>query len=449
MKRSIPAGDGTFNNIPIIYRKGAPSSAVHCVGDDGRPDAVSWMFRSCQFQQLCMNVETKEYLLVRDSKHPEWLPSQTDQQQNLTDYTVALGGINPRWEVGEGSAGDAHKVKWFPKIVDASEVLPSGYYELPTSSLLIPFHSFAAHNVGHLLWDDFYPIFNLMQLFGFVPGESQLTLIRQQLDPKQKLYASCDRPRKRKLCHTNFAKFLPLMGVDPITFSTSNGIRVAGALESPLVCAPTAAAGLGMLTDHGFRDHGWVEHNGTALEWVPHNLGRGPAFHQFRQFMVQNLLRNQQPPALLVPPRVGISIFSSRDHDRRQNFTQQIDYLQKYLPASDAHVESLTLWELSMEEQIQAAAQSQIFISTCGGGSMTATFLPRGASLIVFYNATGGFDFEPFELNGRAARLDWDLLNHVSHLRVHWLPITTMDSNEDLELLLRLVQHELTAMKSL
>lgn len=80
---------------------------------------------------------------------------------------------------------------------------------------------------------------------------------------------------------------------------------------------------------------------------------------------------------------------------------------------------------------------------------MTATFLPRGASLIVFYNPSGGFDFDAFALNGRAARLDWDLLNNASHLRVHWLPITTMNSPEDLELLLQLVRHELNVIKSL
>jgi hypothetical protein len=348
------------------------------------------------------------------------------------------------------------------------------------------------------LWDDFYSIFSLLRLFGLVPGgdlsslnpsssssksksklsAKKLMLVRQQMGPNHTLYASCDiRPNKRKKCAENFAKFLPLMGVDPASFSTSKAIRLQlqsttpqaqgqsqpQALKSRYICARTAAAGLGMLTDHGLRDHGWIEHNGTELEWVPHNLGRGAGFSQFRDFMIRNQQQQQQQQvqqqqavqAAISIPRVSFSLLSSRDFDRRLNFTRQIDYLQDSLSDSVVHIEALTLWESTMDEQIQIAAQSNIFVTTCGGASMTATFLPTGATLILFYNPTGGFDF--FELeqtgeasrNGRAARLDWDLMNHVSHLRVHWLPITSMDTAEDLELLLRLVQHELAIIHSL
>jgi hypothetical protein len=424
---------------------------------------------------------------VRDAKHDDWLPTvpALSLEINMTDYGVSLGGINPRWSiVGKGGFNKGiWKVRWFPKIIDASEVQVQGYYELPEDYVLVPFHSFAAHNVGHLLWDDFYPIFSLLRLFGLVPGgdlsssksklksrasPKKLMLLRQQMGPNHTLYASCDiRKNKRKKCAENFAKFLPLMGVDPASFSTSKNIRVQPAAQTPTpqalksryICARTAAAGLGMLTDHGLRDHGWIEHNGTELEWVPHNLGRGAGFSQFRDFMIRNqqqqVQQQQAVQAAVSIPRVSFSILSSRDFDRRLNFTRQIDHLQDALPESLVHIEALTLWESTMDEQIQIAAESNIFVTTCGGASMTATFLPTGATLILFYNPTGGFDF--FELeetgeasrNGRAARLDWDLMNHVSHLRVHWLPITSMDSAEDLELLLRLVQHELAMIHSL
>jgi hypothetical protein len=483
-----------FNGIPMTYRKGAPASAVHCVGGDSRPSDVSWMFRSCQFQNLCMDMETRDYVLVRDAMHDDWLPphvpAAADNINNTAladyhnEYGISLGGINPRWSVVDkgGFNKGVWKVRWFPKIIDASDVQVQGYYDLPADRVLVPFHSFAAHNVGHLLWDDFYPIFSLLRLFGLVPGgdsssskssTKKLMMVRQRLGPNRTLYASCDiRSNKRKKCAANFAKFLPLMGVDPASFSTSKDIRLqthpypqgqTKPLKSRYICARTAAAGLGMLTDHGLRDHGWMEHNGSELEWVPHNLGRGAGFSQFRDFMIRNQqeqqvqqqVQQQQEAVQAAIPRVSFSILSSRDFDRRLNFTRQIDYLQNSLPGSEVHVEALTLWESTMEEQIQIAAQSNIFVTTCGGASMTATFLPTGATLILFYNPTGGFDFFELELtgeasrNGRAARLDWDLMNHVSHLRVHWLPITSMDSAEDLELLLRLVQHELAIIQSL
>jgi hypothetical protein len=76
---------------------------------------------------------------------------------------------------------------------------------------------------------------------------------------------------------------------------------------------------------------------------------------------------------------------------------------------------------------------------------MTATFLPRGSSLIVFYNPTGGLDFDSLRPIGSPARLDWDLLNNAAHLRVHWIPTSSMNEDSDLELFVRLVQHELRA----
>jgi hypothetical protein len=74
---------------------------------------------------------------------------------------------------------------------------------------------------------------------------------------------------------------------------------------------------------------------------------------------------------------------------------------------------------------------------------MIATFLPRGSSLILFYNPQGGLDFQNFKSNLKPARLDWDLLNNAAHIRVHWLPITDMDSAENVELFVALIRHEL------
>jgi len=43
------------------------------------------------------------------------------------------------------------------------------YYELPEDVVLVPFHSMAARNVGHLMWDDHHPLFTLLSLFGIIP----------------------------------------------------------------------------------------------------------------------------------------------------------------------------------------------------------------------------------------------------------------------------------------
>jgi hypothetical protein len=88
--------------------------------------------------------------------------------------------------------------------------------------------------------------------------------------------------------------------------------------------------------------------------------------------------------------------------------------------------------QLSLRDQAEITSQAAIFVTAVGGGAMTATFLRRGASLILFYEAKGGRRGN--RETGKPARLDWDLLNHASHLRVHWLPIETCDETNDLHI---------------
>jgi hypothetical protein len=459
--------DGTFNGVPFYFRSKLPQSTVHCVGDNNygvenfSNDILSskshqidaWKYRSCEYTHLCMDVQKHEYVLFGSQ-----VPT------NNESITVAIGGINPRWGQHQGFDKGIWKVQWSPRVVPMDNTNPwksLGYYELDPQYTLVPFHSFAAHNVGHLMWDDLYPIFSLLSLFGRGNGTKLLPL-RYQLPNKQQLYGSCDiRKNKRLQCANNFVKFWPLMGVDPLTFSTFQQVRVQidpARVHSPLFCARTALAGLGMLTDHGERDHGWMmdeglEKNGTVSSTPqlrdstpPHNWGRGQNFLSFRNFMVQNILGDSPPTTRVTTLRVLFSLESSRDWDRRRTFDAQMDYLRQRLletPDTRLEISSVRLWQMSLSEQIDALIHTDIFISTCGGGSVSASFLPPGASLIVYYNATGGFDFSSYQLTGQPARLDWDLFNNLPHLRVHWLPVNDMDEETHLELLWRLIEHEM------
>jgi len=118
---------------------------------------------------------------------------------------------------------------------------------------------------------------------------------------------------------------MPLLGVDPSTFSTVKEaslkphLQVAHGLEalkSNVVCSRHAVAGIGMLMDHGTRNHcefdketgsggtllsslryaneltrlrfclaGWILRDPTS----DRNFGRGVIFGEFRGFMVQNM----------------------------------------------------------------------------------------------------------------------------------------------------------------
>jgi hypothetical protein len=423
----------TLNGVPLTYHAGRPSDAAyHCIHDQGMPVNTSWWYRSCSYTNLCLDMDTREYVWLGDD-------------ERLAPPPLALGGINPRWQ-GSGFNKGVSKVRWAPTPRKQEDI--SGYYALPVDHVLIPFHSFAAHNVGHLLWDDFYPIYSLLRLFGLLPPANySLFPMRHQLTTGP-LYANCDiRRNKREGCKHNLDKFLPLLGVASSQFSTTKAAVLQigsddqshSSLDKPTyVCATTAVAGLGMLTDHGWEDHGWYGQGHR-----PHNLGRGPNFQAFSDFLVRHVLGDvPSPPPATNGVTVVVSKESSRDEDRRLDFALQLRFLRQSFRRTAIVTEDHFLWQYTMEEQVQLARRTRIFVTTCGGGAIQATFLPAGSTLVVYYNPEGGFDFANSELTGEPARLDWDLLNNAGHLRVHWLPTTTMNQEADLQLLVALIQHE-------
>jgi hypothetical protein len=156
-------------------------------------------------------------------------------------------------------------------------------------------------------------------------------------------------------------------------------------------------------------------------------------------------------PSVGSPPpyyNIVFSRFSSDTAGRVKGFGKQEKLLRESLRKShNLNITNHRMSKLSFHDQAEIASQAAIFVTAVGGGAMTATFLPRGASLILFYEAKGGRLGN--RDTGKPARLDWDLLNHASHLRVHWLPIETCDERRDLDIFLALVKHELQIIKQL
>ena len=566
--------DAYFNNVPVRLRdvvveqqqEGPPSfhSSVHCVGETHDP-STAWKHRSCNYVHLCLDLgqskhESGQQQQQQQQQHPEFflVTSKADKEyQNRFRHSmmgnlryssteiqktspssssidVALGGINPMWkakpvkhvpyEIG------IDNIQWAPKVYDQMPF--EKYYELDPNVVLIPYHSFAAANVGHLLWDDFLPIYNLLRIFGYDQTSTTTTTTNTQtetgtqrwsssdgagfqhlflrVNTGPKLFGSCDlRAWKREACLHNIQRFLPLFGVDPNTFSTLTDARLTteptvannnnndknneakAVPKNYPICAKRAVAGLGWLTDHGVRDHGWmVNHEEHSLDVaLARNVGRGPELYAFRNFVLQNLGLAKEEDALLeesssispgtkrtsrsddVSFRILLSAHTSTYPDRSFGLESQHKALVDAFPKTKVTV--LELSEMPIVEQISLIANHQprlsaggdtkggllrhsnknsgnthhqhtIFVSACGGGSVSAYFLPRRSSLILYYNETGGKDyFDGNRLTGGQALLDWDLMNNLGYLRVHWLPIGSMEDPEGLDALVALVQHEM------
>lgn len=309
------------------------------------------------------------------------------------------------------------------------------YHRLTTTAL-------NGANPGHLVWDDFLSLYNLLKIFFVNPDEHFLLPLRYVLqDGERGLWASCDlRPEKTELCRHMIRKFWPLMvGKDsPFNFSSTEEVTFVETTHpgaSPLVCARTGMAGLGPLTDHGFfKAHGWEQSDYKSM----HNFGRGPLLYDFRNFMLKNL-NIPTSPSSKKPFKV---IFSEKSSDiplRSIAFDTQIALVKERIP--EAQVESYILKDLTVYQQMEIASGAAVFVSLCGGGAVTAMFLPKGASAFIYYAENGGTrngkrDFKP-------ALLDWDIFNSMSHLRVHWLPRNTRDTELDMQILIMMIREEL------
>jgi hypothetical protein len=475
-----------FNNVPvkrIVDGKTPKATTADCISpsielDGGLMNRTTdgWMYRTCEYTNICWNDSSRQYVAIVDDHH----------SSNSIPY-VSIGGINPRWRSILGSdpeLGEIVKMRWKPEEVAASSIDPKSivYYEMDENTILLPFHSMAGHNVGHLLWDDFYPIYTALRMRGLIPPSTSLTenssskrgpkllLLRHVLE-NTTLYANCDiRRNKRKQCKSNFERFVPLMGVDPNTFYTTKTSQLTmstlggDATKSKpitgksvaLICAKTTVAGIGFLTDHGWHDHGWETRAKTETHEPTHNAGRGRLFYDFAQYLMKH-----NPTALTstldrseMLPQITFSLESSRDWKRRLNFAHQIEALttpslKNRETLEEYTVKSYHMHDLSLSEQMAVATETSIFVTACGGGSMTATFLPRHTVLIVYYDAEGGLDFDNYHVkaNHQPARLDWDLLNNAAHLRVHWLPIREMDSPDHINVFSALIRHEIATIK--
>ena len=166
-----------------------------------------------------------------------------------------------------------------------------------------------------------------------------------------------------------------------------------------------------------------------------HNYGRGPILFGFRNFILQNMGMDLPNHVNLTPPyQIAFSIHSSsRDH-RNLDFASQITALRD-LSDQNIVVNSYQFSELSMEEEIEIIARSSILITACGGGVVSSMFLPRGASLVMYYAET--------KEHVANAKLDFDYMNNMGYVRTHWLPTKRMNEQTSLKTFAQMIQNEI------
>ena len=79
-------------------------------------------------------------------------------------------------------------------------------------------------------------------------------------------------------------------------------------------------AGIGILTEHGFKRHGKNQDNYRNL----HNSGRDGTFYEFRRFVLGNVGIDEEQQYQYDYPHITFSINSSTQMSRREDFAKQI-----------------------------------------------------------------------------------------------------------------------------
>jgi hypothetical protein len=448
-KARIP--DGTFNGYPVYYHEKNTKekevySSAHCVGENYQQE-LSWMHRSCHYSFLCFDTKEKDFVVFQEPKEKELLEhlkerpildaSQSSIRYNLHNNSVSLGGVNLKWTMNDYGVP---RLKWSPRVVESA---PFSFYTLPEDVVLVPFHSLSGSNPGHLVWDDFLPVYTLLGMFQLLDNKEPL-MLRYTLADGRGLWGSCDfRKEKKAACKLMHKKFYPMMNQNSNSMLTTNVLAQFNVTtpdpKSHLICARHGVAGIGSLTDHGTgKTHGWEPDDYRST----HNHGRGGLFWNFRLFAMRNVGVVDEP--MTVPYRIIFSLESSTIANRKMHFETQIKLFKKSFDPKEVVVESYSFKDYSLKKQIEIASRASIFITGCGGGAVTATFLPKGASVFLYYAEDGGVAKN--KRTGTPARLDWDLFNNLGYLRVHWIP-RTLSKSEEAEVLINMVEHELEIIK--
>eukprot|EP00934_Nitzschia_sp_Nitz4_P000943 Nitzschia sp. Nitz4//scaffold104_size75438//16163//18652//NITZ4_005653-RA/size75438-processed-gene-0.73-mRNA-1//-1//CDS//3329532377//943//frame0 len=432
-----------FHGHKLTWGPPQPSS-VHCIGHNWEWDTHN--YHSCRLQNMCWNTQTQTFHITANHTSTgsttnnstlawrswDFHSTHAQNQQVMMGQTVRLGSGEP----------------WFPSV--SHEMMhESSMAWLPKDVVWLPYFAQVpnSNNPGHLLWDYFFPFFVLVDLFLSPETTTEnVQLLLTHLD------SECVSPSP---CYTLTRKFLPLLGVDPDSFGNPRHRGDDPALPT-WICSHETLVGIGMLTDHGFKKHGQLLEDYQNV-W---NAGRGTSFWRFRNFMWDQFVRTNHhtpiPPLERPAPfRITFSINSSVNPSRRRDFATHIQQLQTSLehePAigGDYAITPVELAKHSMAEQLQLMNETAIFVSVVGGSASTATLLNRNAVVILFYNDIDDWvKTKPHERRSRQAMpamLDWDFWNHASYLRVHWLPISTMEEILGIETFVQLAREELVSM---
>jgi hypothetical protein len=156
---------------PIAIASSKKFSKFYCIGGRGRLGAQN--DRSCRWQNVCYKPSTNKWQFFADPA--EELVVLLDEGRIISEFPDEF--LNLR---SMGNPTDAQW--WSPELVRTAAGIPEGAFvprsdpAKPTTNVL--YHPHYPSNMGHVIGDDLFPIFNLMSSFGMLVNDAQLIISR-------------------------------------------------------------------------------------------------------------------------------------------------------------------------------------------------------------------------------------------------------------------------------
>lgn len=361
---------------PIAIASTRKYSKFYCIGGRGRLGAQN--DRSCRFQNLCYKPSTNAWVFYQDPA--ESLVVLLDKGQILSEFPEQF--LNLR------SMGNPQDAQWWsPSIVKDAQGIPAESFS-PRSDPLKPdvnllYHPHYPSNMGHVIGDDLFPLFNLMSSFGMLVPNANLILSRDC----SKIFAN--NPKKAGQCDFFLKMLTPgLSSKQPYLAATASDFaeRVTGKSGSStdLVCFEQLLAGNG---PWGFQQ----------------SLGKAPAWWSYHAFYLSNLGINPNR----TPKKHRITVSIKKGKRGLANNDELVAYLRKEFPSYEIdalELKSLGGWKAELEYLLDTT----VLITPCGGVSMSAMFLPHNSAMIIvdYFNLKKNVSF------GMEERL-WSNLGYV------------------------------------
>ena len=352
-------------------------SSRRMIGDDDSPNDGGWLRRTFYFKGLCYQRSTLEWIYYRS-------PEERDSGFEPSSLRFAASSMShPSW---------APPQPIVPRIIDGP--IPSDVYWEDHHAMYAIYQGWHAANVAHVIWDEFMPLYYMMYLFDVVTHDIQP--LRMNTPPGHGWWDTMCHTEtgSRPKCRQFYASMTHLLTpssriVDMEAFFGKAGDRH--------VCFPRLLAGMGSMTDH------CLDVTMHGRKPGPHvcNEGRAAMLWQYRNW----LLEAAGGDPTLVPCRHNILVGSNSFKRHIDNWDEVAEAVRERLGLPVRRID----WaQLSIDEQLILASNTTLYLAMCGGSASPAMFMPRGGTMIIWCS-----DY----------KLDWNLYNHMSHLRVIYFPV--------------------------